>query len=164
MRIALAKECLLVLSFTATSVTSFHLPLKKKLISLRYAGSLNRHQLYMVIVANAYGCTQGPFWLSGRTVLKIKGHDSLSTTEVSFLPLFAYAYVVDLQRLQNTNTALKFGIIVGVETSRYLTKMTILWRKAARSKVLAAKHTASLQLLCTVGGNQARLGARTVAV
>ena len=30
-----------------------------------------------------------------------------------------------------------------------------------RSKVLAAKHTASLQLLCTVGGNQARLDART---
>ena len=27
--------------------------------------------------------------------------------------------------------------------------------------VLAAKHTASLQLLCTVGGNQARLDART---
>ena len=29
------------------------------------------------------------------------------------------------------------------------------------AKVLAAKHTASLQLLCTVGGNQARLDART---
>jgi hypothetical protein len=29
------------------------------------------------------------------------------------------------------------------------------------TKVLAAKHTASLQLLCTVGGNQARLDART---
>ena len=28
------------------------------------------------------------------------------------------------------------------------------------AKVLAAKHTASLQLLCTVGGNQARLDAR----
>ena len=63
-----------------------------------------------------------------------------------------------LQRL------MKLGNIVWVETSRYLTKIMILWRKAARSKVLAAKHTASLQLLCTVGGNQARLGARTVAV
>ena len=29
------------------------------------------------------------------------------------------------------------------------------------AKVFAAKHTASLQLLCTVGGNQARLDART---
>jgi len=50
----------------------------------------------MVIVANAYGCTQGPF-----SVLKINRHDSLSTTEVSFLLLFAYAYayVVDLQQL-----------------------------------------------------------------
>jgi hypothetical protein len=29
------------------------------------------------------------------------------------------------------------------------------------AKVLTAKHTASLQLLCTVSGNQARLAART---
>ena len=42
-----------------------------------------------------------------------------------------------------------------------LTKITTLQRKAAGSKVLAAKHTASLQLLCTAGGNQARLDART---
>ena len=54
----------------------------------------------MVIVANAYGFTQGPFWLSGRTLLKINRHDSLSTTEVSFLLFaYAYAYVVDLQQL-----------------------------------------------------------------
>ena len=50
---------------------------------------------------------------------------------------------------------MKSGNIVWVETSRYLTKITTLRRKAdrksARSKVLAAKHTASLQLLCTVG-------------
>ena len=32
---------------------------------------------------------------------------------------------------------------------------------AVRSKVLAAKLTASLQLLYTAGGNQARLNART---
>jgi len=30
-----------------------------------------------------------------------------------------------------------------------------------RNKVLTAKHTASLQLLCTVSGNQARLDARS---
>ena len=34
-------------------------------------------------------------------------------------------------------------------------------RPIARSKVLAAKHTASLQLPCTTGGNRARLDART---
>ena len=34
-------------------------------------------------------------------------------------------------------------------------------RKSARSKVLVAKHTALLQLLCTAGGNEARLDART---
>ena len=60
---------------------------------------------------------------------------------------------------------MKFGNIVRVETSRYLTKITTLQRKAdrkfARSKVLAAKHTASLQLLYTVGGDLA--SPRTVA-
>jgi len=49
-----------------------------------------------------------------------------------------------------------------VETSRYLIKITILWRKAnrksARSKVLVAKHTASLQLLCIAGGNESEIG------
>jgi len=38
--------------------------------------------------------------------------------EVSFLPLFtyAYAYVVDSQQLPNANAAPRFGIIVRVET------------------------------------------------
>ena len=49
---------------------------------------------------------------------------------------------------------MKFGNIIRVETLRYLMKITTL-------RVLAAKHTASLQLLCTVGGNQARLDTRT---
>ena len=48
---------------------------------------------------------------------------------------------------------MKVGNIVGVETLRR--------SRHCRSKVLAAKHAASLQLLCTVGGNQARLDART---
>jgi hypothetical protein len=33
--------------------------------------------------------------------------------------------------------------------------------KSFKSKVLIAKHRRSLQLLCTVGGNQARLDARS---
>jgi hypothetical protein len=55
----------------------------------------------------------------------------------------------------------KFGNIVWVEALRYLTKITTLRRKAARSHVLVAKHTASLQLLCTAGSNLAKLDART---
>ena len=35
------------------------------------------------------------------------------------------------------------------------------YNTAEIAKVLVAKHTASLQLLCTVGGNQARLDTRT---
>ena len=48
-------------------------------------------------------------------------------------------------------------------TSRYLTKITTLRRKADREqlRVLAAKHTTSLQLLYTVGGSQARLDAHS---
>ena len=56
---------------------------------------------------------------------------------------------------------MKFGNIVRVETLRHSRKITVLRRKASRSKVLAAKHTASLQLLCIVGGNQARLNVHT---
>jgi len=80
--------------------------------------------------------------------------------EVSFLPLLPtptptptlWAY----NSCQNANTALKFVIIVGVETSRYLTKMTILW-SVNSFEVLTAKHGRSLRLLCTVGGDQAKL-------
>ena len=44
-----------------------------------------------------------------------------------------------------------------------LTKIMTLLRKAdcKQFQVLTAKHTASLQLLCTVGGNQARSDAHT---
>ena len=55
---------------------------------------------------------------------------------------------------------MKFGSVVRVETLRHLTKNTALWRKASKNKVLAAKHTASLQLLCAVGGSQATVDAR----
>ena len=55
---------------------------------------------------------------------------------------------------------MKFGSVVRVETLRHLTKITALQRKASRNKVLAAKHMASLQLLRTAGGNQAKLDAR----
>ena len=56
--------------------------------------------------------------------------------------------------------SMKFGSVVRVETLRHLTKITALRMKASKNKVLAAKHTASLQLLCTVGGSQATVDAR----
>jgi len=55
------------------------------------------------------------------------------------------------------NTALKFVIIVGVETSRYLTKMMIVTVERKQLEVLIAKHGRSLRLLGTVGGDQAKL-------
>ena len=53
-----------------------------------------------------------------------------------------------------------------VETLQYLIIITTLRRKIngghlVRNKVLIAKHTASLRLLYIVGGNQARLDARS---
>ena len=55
---------------------------------------------------------------------------------------------------------MKFSSVIRVETLRHLTKITALRRKASKNKVPAAKHTASLQLLCTVGGSQATVDAR----
>jgi len=56
--------------------------------------------------------------------------------------------------------SMKFGNIVRVETSRDLTKITNCGGRPI-AKVFVAKHTASLQLLCTVGGNQATLDVRS---
>ena len=79
--------------------------------------------------------------------------------EVSFLPLLPTPTPMlwTYNNCQNVNTALKFVIIVGVETSRYLTKMTIVTVKRKQLEVLTAKHGRSLRLLCTVGGDQVKL-------
>jgi hypothetical protein len=49
-----------------------------------------------------------------------------------------------------------------VETLQYSTTITTPQKKVDRGQlqILTAKHTASLQLLCTAGGNQAKLDAR----
>jgi len=54
-----------------------------------YLTSPKCRQLYIVIVANAYGCAQGPFWLSGRTVLKINGYNS----SLSYSQAWAFATI-----------------------------------------------------------------------
>ena len=136
-----------------------HPPSGKNFVSLRYAGSLNRHQLYMAIVVNACACTQGLFWLPRRIGFVGRGNQF---EDIRFL--FSPFLPMPCCGRQNANTTLplqlpmKFSNIVRAEASRYLTKITILQKadlKSARSKVLAAKHTVSLQLLCTVGGDLA---------
>ena len=98
------------------------------------------------------GCPGELAWLAGG--IKLKKY-------VSSSPLF---YLCLRCGCQNVNTTLrlqlptKFGNIVRVEASRYLTKITTLRKadlKSARSKVLPAKHTVSLQLICTVGSDLA---------
>jgi hypothetical protein len=114
-------------------------------------------------------------WLRARTFLVAIGNrlgwlgeSHRSNSELAWRTLPRHTLPLSLFYLylrQNANTTLslqlpmKFGNIVRVETSRYLTKITTLRRPIA--KVLAAKHTASLQLLCTVGGNQARSDAHS---
>ena len=111
-----------------------------------------------VIEANGCGYAQGPFWLPWRFALVGQGNQ-IKDVRFLFSPFSPLATppLWPPKREDNTVSAersMKFGNIVWVEISRYLIKITTL-------KVLAAKHTASLQLLCTVGGNQARLDART---
>jgi hypothetical protein len=128
-----------------------------------YPISLDCHQLCM---ANGCGC------MHAKTILVTRdnysdwpGESNRSNSKLTDVRFLLCPYP-----RQNANTTLslqlpmEFGNIVWVETSRYLTKITTLRRKADRefrSMVLATKHTAPLQLLCTVGGNQARLDART---
>src|SRR6266576_848797 len=50
---------------TALCTTSFHPPLARFQIRYAHPISLGCHQLYIVTVASAYACTQGPFWLLG---------------------------------------------------------------------------------------------------
>ena len=130
--------------------TSFHPPsASAPKFYIRYAHpiSLGCHQLYIVIVANACACTQGPFWLPWRIILVGQGnclvgqgnssgvelkHSELCLTYVSSFSLFC------LRLHQNANTMLslqwpmKFGNIVQVGTSRYLARITTLQRKADR--------------------------------
>ena len=57
--------------------TSFHPPsASAPNFYIRYAHSISLgcHQLYIVIVANACACTQGPFWLPWRIILVGQGN------------------------------------------------------------------------------------------
>jgi len=64
--------------------------------------------------------------------------------------LFAYASKREYNAV-STERSMKFGNIVRVGTSRYLTKIVALERKADR------KQRRSLRLIYTAGGNQAKL-------
>src|SRR6266702_7086217 len=115
------------------------------------------------------------FWLPWRIILvgqenQIRATQKIQIEQLRTCMTYALSFSLFCPCFrQNANTTLslqlpmKFGNIVLVETSRYLTKITTLQRKADRKQllVLAAKHTASLQLLCTAGGNHARVDART---
>ena len=100
-------------------------------IQIRYAHpiSLNRHQLYVVIVANGCGYTQGPFWLPWRIAL-VGQENQIEDVRFLFSPL-ATPPLWPPKREYNAVSAersMKCGNIVRVETSRYLTKITTLRR------------------------------------
>ena len=104
----------------------------------------------VLIVANGCGYTQGPFWLPWRSALVIK----LKTT-LPLLPL-NYAFVVAAKtRIQCCLCNCRWNFAIS-----YGWKPHDIWQRsrlAEESRSRRFKHTASLQLLYTVGGNQARL-------
>ena len=103
-----------------------------------------------------FGCHGELFWLAGR----IKFRTCLTTlppTYVSSTYTSSFAYASAKTQIQRCLCNCRWNLAM-----LYAWKLTISTKiKYCRSKVLAAKHAASLQLLCTVGGNQARLDART---
>ena len=99
-----------------------------------------------------FGCPGESRWLARRIKLRMYASSS---------PLF---YLRLHYGRQNANTTLSLAIadeIWQYHTGGNLTIFDKDYDTVEIAKVLAAKHTASLQLLCTVGGNQARLDART---
>ena len=99
-------------------------------------------------------------WLHTRTVFRCPGELSwlvrgAELKQFRTCRTYASSFSFFCPRLrQNANTtesSTKFGNIVRVETSRYLTKIMTLRKKADR------KQRHSLRLPCTAGGNQAKL-------
>ena len=75
--------------------------------------------------------------------IRIEAIQNLPDLRFLFLPLLPTPAPKREYNAVSLQWPMKFGNIVRVETSRYLTKITTLRRKAI-AKVLAAKHTASL--------------------
>ena len=72
------------------------------------------------IVANACACTQGPFWLPWRIALV--GQENQENVR----PLLLNCAPVVAAKTLSLQLPMKFGDIVRVGTSRYLTKITTL--------------------------------------
>jgi len=102
--------------------------------------SLNCHQLYVVIVANGYGYTQGPFRLPWSIAL-VGQENQIKDVRFLFSPfsLLTTPPLWPPKREYNAVSAersMEFGNIVQVETLRYLTKITALRKKVARARFL----------------------------
>ena len=123
--------------------TSFHPTLASApKFQIRYAHSISPdcYQLYIVIVANGCGYTQGPFWLPWRIAL-VGQENQIEATQnlpdIHFLNIrfliLSFLPMPPPKRKYNTVSAIsdKFSNIIRVETSRYLTKIMTL-RKADR--------------------------------
>ena len=143
-----------VANLKSRTTTSFTPPFGE--IQIRSAHPIS----HMVIVANGCGYTQGLFWLPWRIALVSQENQ---IEDVRFL--FSPATMPPLwppkceYNAVSAERSTKFGSVVRVETLRHLTKITALWRKASKSKVLAAKHTASLPITY-LGGSFGAVTAR----
>src|SRR6266700_2924962 len=115
---------------------------------VRVSTSLDCHQLYTVIVANSCGYMQGHFWLPWRIAL-VGQENQIEDVRFLFSPLTTPP-LWPPKREYNAVSAerpMKIWQYRTGGTLRHLTKITALRR------FLQPSHTASLQLLSTVGGN-----------
>ena len=92
-----------------------------------------------------FGCLGELSWLVRGVELK------QFRTCLTYASFFSFFCPRLRKNANTTQSSMKFGNIVLVETSRYLIKIMTLRKKADR------KQRRSLRLSCTAGGNQARL-------
>ena len=128
---------------------------------IRYAHPISPdcHQPYIAIVANGCGYTQGPFWLPWGIALVGQGNQ-IGDIRFLFSPFLPMSLLWPPKHKYNAVSAIADGIWQ-YRTGGNLAIFDKNHDTAEIAKVLAVKHTASLQLLCAVGGGQARLDART---
>jgi len=116
-------------------------PLGESQIRYWHLISLNRYQLYAVIVANGCGCTQGPFWLSWRIApvgreIRIETMKKLPDVRSLFSPFLPTPPLWPPKLEYNAVSAeksMKFGNIVQGENLMIFDKdrdTAKLWRKA----------------------------------
>ena len=114
-------------------------------------------------IAGYFGCSGESFWLARGIKSKQPRTCDVRFLNIRFLILSPLPMPL-LKREYNAVSAIADEIWqyrMGGNLTIFDKDHDTVEDRSRTAEVLAAKHTASLQLLCTVGGNQARSDART---